>query len=962
VPFYDAFVSYSHAGDGRLAPRLQAGLQRFAKPWWRRRALRVFRDETGLSANPHLWSSIEEALSSSEWFVFLASPEAARSEWVGRELSWWLTNRDPGRILPVVTGGELVWDPVSDRLDRVASDAVPGVLADVWVNEPRWVDLRWARDVADVDLRDTRFRDAVADVAAPLHGVAKDELNSEEVRQHRRTVRTVVGAATALGVFAVAAVVAGVVAMSQRDQAREQRMEAETQRAEAETQRAEAETQRAEAETQRAEAETQARVSQARAVAAQATANAPVSVDRALVLGAHAVGLNDEPETRRGLIAALDAAGPLVGFRRDIGELTSLAISDDGSTVATLTVDGVLATWDAETWEPRRKNDTAALDLALGIEWASDGRHLVAYASNGAQLYRADTLEPASPMLGSDPSTVAISWDGYRYASVDSEGTSVVMRDVISDEEIARAAIPVDCVIVTWLTLSPSDQAALDCATGRTFLVELAADSAARFVEVAIGYITAFSLFSPDGSLLLMFGYSGQMTLVDAASGARVGDTRMLAERTYSFAFDPTGEVMLTGGDNGTVSLWRLPSLRGPGSVIELIDVRSGLGEGVIGVGFLSGSDRFIAGTSSGVSSWDLSRRTALAETIRTASGPVLLDDGKGGVATAWSGTSSPASEVQVVSAVDGSTLRSLDVTDGQPIVGFEHGDGGTRILVATGGLDQFRLMVVSASDGAIELELLPGDPAQWNPESWSAGSPWITWSPDGRWVTFRVASGGVGIGDLKNDAVIELQLDEPPYAGNWSPAGEFVVGGLFGTLMFVDPATGRVNASLPLTPGFSIADVETTADGLLVVTSEKGEVWLIDPDDRQAVGEPFRWGGTQLQQASVSPDGGTVAALSRDGTIRLWDRTTQRPLADPLEAHASRSRVDDVLYLPDGTFITISESRSEAGEAIMEFLRWSFESPRLVATACELAGRELTEEEWRSFVDPDGSAQAVCT
>jgi hypothetical protein len=37
---YDGFISYSHAADDLLAPRLQTGLQRFAKPWWKRRALR----------------------------------------------------------------------------------------------------------------------------------------------------------------------------------------------------------------------------------------------------------------------------------------------------------------------------------------------------------------------------------------------------------------------------------------------------------------------------------------------------------------------------------------------------------------------------------------------------------------------------------------------------------------------------------------------------------------------------------------------------------------------------------------------------------------------------------------------------------------------------------------------------------------------------------------------------------
>lgn len=55
---YDGFISYSHAADGLLAPALQSGLQRLAKPWNSRRALRIFRDETGLSTNPHLWSAI----------------------------------------------------------------------------------------------------------------------------------------------------------------------------------------------------------------------------------------------------------------------------------------------------------------------------------------------------------------------------------------------------------------------------------------------------------------------------------------------------------------------------------------------------------------------------------------------------------------------------------------------------------------------------------------------------------------------------------------------------------------------------------------------------------------------------------------------------------------------------------------------------------------------------------------
>src|SRR5436190_15614887 len=107
---FDAFISYSHAADGLLAPRLQDSLQRFAKPWWRRRALHVFRDETGLAANPGLWSSITTAMDDSAYFVLLASPEAAESDWVNREIDHWVAHNDPAHILPVVTDGEWAWD------------------------------------------------------------------------------------------------------------------------------------------------------------------------------------------------------------------------------------------------------------------------------------------------------------------------------------------------------------------------------------------------------------------------------------------------------------------------------------------------------------------------------------------------------------------------------------------------------------------------------------------------------------------------------------------------------------------------------------------------------------------------------------------------------------------------------------------------------------------------------------
>ena len=202
---YDGFISYSHAADDLLAPRLQAGLQRFAKPWWKRRALRIFRDESSLSANPHLWASITHALDRSGWFVLLLSPEAAESPWVNDEVAYWLEHEDPDRIIPVLTEGEFGWvDGV------ITGDAMPAALQGAFSAEPRWVDLRFARTEDQLDLKNPRFSSAVADVAAALRGIPKDELESEEVKQHRRTIRTAWAATALVVVLGIVAAFAAV--------------------------------------------------------------------------------------------------------------------------------------------------------------------------------------------------------------------------------------------------------------------------------------------------------------------------------------------------------------------------------------------------------------------------------------------------------------------------------------------------------------------------------------------------------------------------------------------------------------------------------------------------------------------------------------------------------------------------------------------------------------------------------
>ncbi len=326
---YDGFISYSHAADGLLAPRLQSGLQRFAKPWWKRRALRVFRDESSLSANPHLWESITEALDTSGWFVLLLSPDAAESEWVNQEIAYWVAHKDASRILPVVTAGEFGWAD-----GDVTGDAVPDALRGVFSSEPRWVDLRFAKGEEQLDLQDPRFADAIADVASAMRGVPKDELAGEEVRQHRRTVRTAWAAGVSLVVLLIVAAFAGFAASRNAEEARRQTEVAQRAAEEADEQRQRAE-ENAAAAQESAEAEAAARQ---QAVESEEAARA----DRDAAVAAARDSRRSELEA---LAVASDQPFISVLLSLEASRFGPLSVSGQAKLTESLLADRVIARW-----------------------------------------------------------------------------------------------------------------------------------------------------------------------------------------------------------------------------------------------------------------------------------------------------------------------------------------------------------------------------------------------------------------------------------------------------------------------------------------------------------------------------------------------------------------------------------------------------------------------------------------
>src|SRR5690242_3110700 len=106
---HDAFISYSQRADKQIARAIRSVIQNIGKPWWTLRSLNVYLDSSSLSANPDLWGTIEEALEDSRYLILLASPEAAASRWVDKEVSWWLKHKSTDTLLLAVTGGALDW-------------------------------------------------------------------------------------------------------------------------------------------------------------------------------------------------------------------------------------------------------------------------------------------------------------------------------------------------------------------------------------------------------------------------------------------------------------------------------------------------------------------------------------------------------------------------------------------------------------------------------------------------------------------------------------------------------------------------------------------------------------------------------------------------------------------------------------------------------------------------------------
>lgn len=944
---YKAFISYSHGADNRLAPALRTALHGFAKPWYRLRAMRVFRDETGLAVTPALWPSIEAALLDSEYFLLLASPDAAASEWVQREVAWWLDRRPADHLLIALTRGEIRWNDAAQDFDWNGTDALPRRLSKAFDQVPKYIDLRWARMATDLSLRNPDFLTAVASVTSTLQGRPLDELVGEDVRQHRRTRRVAAAAIVGLATLAVAAAVFGVIAGQQRDEARRQEQIAVEQKQVATEQRDQARRRLVQLNSANASAAAAAGdVSAALlwfAEAAKLEADHPIEqgllrTRLASLAGRHprlahvwsaaapagGVGFTTDGGwvvvyPREGSVQAWDAQTGSAAFKPPSSPVVDVAVTPQGRRLLTVDSDGAHL-WDTLTGQQVRSlaHDT----LVRRAGFAADGRHVFTLAEDRtARVWDAGTGREIAGLreveeifdaaFDGDAVILLIRSPGNEVALWDSR----TKRRVVSDKHNAVAAeLSADrrCVLtvdddalagvwdsktgrqvtslgdwqgVDYARLSPDGRrAALVSRYGWAILWDIPTDREVRTVSHRGAVLHA--AFSPDGKRLATVSTDQQAHVWDIETGKEVTPPLWHETTVTRVAFSPDGKRLATTTANKVVRLWELAGAAG---------VTLQHQEAVRFAGFSPDGTRLLTATDFVAQLWDATGTAGEAGFVWSPGAQI------------YHATFSPDGAYALTASED-RLARLWDVKTGKEAAALPH---PRRVRYAAFSRDGKMLLTASAELLVVwDVAALPQVPKE--PKVSLTHDAMVLYgefSADGREILSVDFQGTARVWNIETaQERTELRRSEIILA-KLSPDGRrMATAGQDRVLQIWDTATGAT-VGQPVAHEYRITAVAFSPDGRRVVTADEGgsaRVW--NTESGSAVTPPMQH-DDRIMHAVFSADGTRVLTASRDGTARVWNAASGQPVTDPL-VHGDMVRYAE--FSPDGQqVVTASGDRT---------------------------------------------------
>jgi WD40 repeat protein len=949
---YDAFISYSHAADDQLAPALQDGLQRFGKRWNRRRALKVFRDDTGLSVNTALWPSIQAALDDSSYFILLASPDASRSEWVNREVARWIGLGRNDRILPVLTDGGWEWDPNIDDFDWNKCSAVPSSLRGAFTEEPRHLDLRWARATIPrekLDLRNSDFRSAIAELAAPIHGLAKDDLEGRDLREFRkaRRIRRIATAGLALLTIAVG-VAALVAARNSREARRQERV-----------------------------AVAQAELATSRQLAAQSVALAPSKLDLSLLLALTAGRVVDTPGTRGALLSALESNPRLAAYLPALDGLDSaiaashdgrLAVGDTTGLVRIFDFDdlSVLATTRTPTADPVTSLAFNEKDDLLAI--GTDAGDVVLWSLTGAGQTRqlSDIGPPAAvAVLAFDAtaSQLAVSW-----SDLSRSGEYIANLLAVWDLSAAPLSIrlgPIEAPIGTGI-ISFSDRDRLmifgffemqriNLATGlveETWPLQTGGAQPGPSAHSSGGEVGAWSTLDRGDVSIYRPGPTTGESIADLDIGGGAID---------AMKWDHSGSTLAVAKE-GSISLWDAEG--------QELAVMTGAESGIGDFAFAANFDRIASLGNGVVQVWDPDARSRLG-----TSSPIPRIDVPNVVKRVVDVDFSPHGDLIAWVVDPGGFSRHED-----KLVGASHS-------VAVWNLGTGSIATIDTASTPCVLGFVSNDQLATEEAGCGDGPALEVWDPAGRPLASHTECAPDGVGSWATTRRLYPDTTPSPSESRVCRRGRFRRVDLAETLATSGLAAKTAVAAVATSSSVAAA-LDSSAKDLVI--GRLGEGSRFERTRTVALTNPSGFIGAPVPY--VSPDGSTVLVTyvesdptdSTQGRLvsTVWDVETGKQVGA-----IGPAAVDDIAFSPRGEVLAVALSHGDIeirdastlqvmtvlpgdGDAparVLEFspdgrtlaealsggglVIWDLDIEAWAQRACGIAGRDLTSEEVALFV-----------
>jgi WD40 repeat protein len=796
------------------------------------------------------------------------------------------------------------------------------------------VDLRFARVEEQLDLNNASFRGAVADIASAIRGVPKDELESEEVRQHRRTVRTAWAAGIALLSLVVVASVVAVYANGQRLQANEQRGVAEDLAFEARTD----------------------------ALAAGAIAQLDSDPELALLLATESLSRETQPDALTathqalqrhhtvfqiakeagsspltdGATGGMNPAGDLLAITRQgpsfevwsVGAeepLWTKAFESEGTTVRSVrfTTDGsavvALVTWstsldplgsnppddapfglfvyNAETGEFVRSIAVPAcpsklvpsplpafVDLAAPIPWVTVLEGTGSCDGNQTQV---GLLDPATGLFTSVEKAVVTSGTSNRFGvpTIDSSGQYLAVGASgpgrIFEVEAGAVVFEFDGGIST-LSADGSKLLAEGHAVG--FPLELW-DWAGDDLLWSFPRTFTRAWFSDDERLVYGTSLDGSTYVLDAGTGNElfrlVGHTGAAVAATMS----QDGRRLATFGEDFTARVWDLSKTRSEGDTYDVSSQPRGR--------MAASAD--LAGNVGAVWSGAPHQEQTLWETnvfdLRT--GDRLAEVVGGAPALSPDGAQLAYRAVDVVEVVAGDSRQAEPGM--HPRVGV--------VMVTDLATGQLTEIAVPCVEYLTPLKAVPSvdcrDPLE------DAGFEWdLEFSPDGsllamadsyndEMVVWEVATGQTKLSDRLPGANVRAVAFTP----DQQQIVFLLVGDIEWVLHVYDIEPFRNAEAIPVDGGTSYAEMVFTPDGsLLIGAANNGDIALFDATTW--VGdEPIRAHLGSVLDVAVNPEGKLLTSAGEDGFVRVWniaDRSLVTQIEFDVEAIANVEFIDN--------------------------------------------------------------------